>query len=345
VPKLTGQPLAKAATTRDGALWNDDTIEIFLDPRHTHGDYYQFLVNAAGTVADARGRDLSWNGDWTARVAENDQSWGGIATIPLATLGVTAINTGDIWPLMSAWNRSPAQRPVDWAQEEQNLTWARLGSGSTFHEPVSFGHLIFGPQAVQLTEVGQPWWRAPRFVAHTPGSDGTVEMRAKPNGPGGFWTCAEAPSTGPDFTFQMPKGDALWPGDYTVSFTARAGDQPLAYLYSECVARRSLTLTSVLCRFTGRCRWRRATRGPIPRLASQWQAQLIDSSSKPLRQGELRLAQGHDGDTAGVVAGGTARRPAPPGRPGRGDPRDARGTVLVLAGEARMARLAGGQIR
>ena len=38
VPKLNGGPLAKGTTEHDGPLWNDDSIEVFLDPGHTHSD-------------------------------------------------------------------------------------------------------------------------------------------------------------------------------------------------------------------------------------------------------------------------------------------------------------------
>ncbi len=51
----------KASATKDGPLWSDDSIEIFLDPMNTANAYYQIIINTKGVVYDARqgGNDTS----------------------------------------------------------------------------------------------------------------------------------------------------------------------------------------------------------------------------------------------------------------------------------------------
>ena len=60
---------------RDGAVWKDDSVEIFI-ARGDQGEVFQFAVNAAGSRMDAAyGKsqlsDISWNAspDWQAAAA------------------------------------------------------------------------------------------------------------------------------------------------------------------------------------------------------------------------------------------------------------------------------------
>jgi len=46
----------------DSMAWWDDNIELFLDVTgKNEGGYYQFIINPNGAIADAKGRDFSWN--------------------------------------------------------------------------------------------------------------------------------------------------------------------------------------------------------------------------------------------------------------------------------------------
>lgn len=60
------------ATVHDRAVWNDDCVEIFLDPGLSRKNYYQLVVNAKGIKADmGLGRNLAWNPQWEARTSIN----------------------------------------------------------------------------------------------------------------------------------------------------------------------------------------------------------------------------------------------------------------------------------
>ena len=53
-------PVARV-DARDGNLWDDDALEVFIDPGTTTGDYYQFIVNSRAVQWDSKGKDKSWD--------------------------------------------------------------------------------------------------------------------------------------------------------------------------------------------------------------------------------------------------------------------------------------------
>lgn len=287
VPRLGDRPLAKLATEDDGPLWNDDSVEIFLDPGHTHRDYLQFMVNAAGTRADARGRDLTWDGEWQVHIAEEPQGWAGVALIPFRTLQATPPGEGTIWAANFAVDRSPQQRPVSaWEPEEQNLTWARLGSGSTFHEPVSFGHLIFrAVERVQIISLGEPW----RRQLHVQGAS-TAPVRVELTGLTEPRTWVLAPAAQGAAIDLAPT--ELPPGDCTLSIACTSGDRTLAFVQGQLrVADRvDARLETLALAQTVAVQARLEV--PDPPTSSELTARLLDRAGQAVREGVLRLSEG-----------------------------------------------------
>jgi hypothetical protein len=76
--KVSDANLSALQTTRDsGSLWQDDSVEVYIDTRNDRAstmqpDDYQFLVNLNNVQVDLRGtgsgKDASWNGVWTSAV-------------------------------------------------------------------------------------------------------------------------------------------------------------------------------------------------------------------------------------------------------------------------------------
>lgn len=70
----------------DSNLWWDDNIELLLDVTGKNdGEYYHFIITAAGTIADAKNGDFSWNTDQvkvTTRVGKD--SWSALVFVPFA---------------------------------------------------------------------------------------------------------------------------------------------------------------------------------------------------------------------------------------------------------------------
>ena len=88
--KLTGE-----VRERDGAVWQDEAVELFLDPEKTGAHSYQFIVNCKGSRYDGRDGDAGWNGEWSASahgrrasaaVDPKAHEWVCALTIPFATL-------------------------------------------------------------------------------------------------------------------------------------------------------------------------------------------------------------------------------------------------------------------
>jgi len=74
---------------RDEAVWEDDAVEIFIDPKHDHTHYVQIIVNAAGAIFDAKDGDASWNADAQAECRVGEDAWTAEMAIPFRSLGVT----------------------------------------------------------------------------------------------------------------------------------------------------------------------------------------------------------------------------------------------------------------
>ncbi len=216
IDRVNGQELVARCRQRDGAVWEDDAFEVFLDPGHTHKGYYQFIINAAGTVYDSYIRDASWSAaDLTVRTAQDASGWAGVMAVPFAAFGAPPADGVD-WAANFGVDRTPGQRPDrGWEFEGPNLTWAPVSAG--FHEPAAFGHLRFAREGVvQLRSLGEPWWRAPRFAGRSVGRAeaklaGAVKWDSHSNGGVFDWRPAE-----------------LAPGAWQTSFEVTAGGRRLA---------------------------------------------------------------------------------------------------------------------
>jgi hypothetical protein len=86
------------ARDRDGSVFLDDSIEIFLAPE-SPDRYIQFIANCLGTINDRRYGEISWDGDWQicSRVDDTAGIWELEGAVSFASLGVPAPDVGDSW--------------------------------------------------------------------------------------------------------------------------------------------------------------------------------------------------------------------------------------------------------
>jgi hypothetical protein len=82
--------LSRRIGERDGAVWTDDCVEVFLDPSGGQQEYLHFAVSAAGTQYDERGADPGWDRYWEARTSVAAGMWTAELYIPFAALDVRA---------------------------------------------------------------------------------------------------------------------------------------------------------------------------------------------------------------------------------------------------------------
>ena len=77
------------------SVWQDDNVEIMLNPSGDRDVFYHFFVNSAGSMSDmkqvahARGKeagDFGWNSNADVMVTHGDGFWTAELSIPLANL-------------------------------------------------------------------------------------------------------------------------------------------------------------------------------------------------------------------------------------------------------------------
>jgi hypothetical protein len=144
LPKPAGAALKQAVTAHDGQLWDDDAVELFIDPHGGDGRYYQFIVNAAGVTWESVAHDASFSAEWEARTGVADDAWTAEVRVPLAALGVAAPAEGAVWGFNVGWDRQTPSPAL--------LSWSPVTKG--FHQPEAFRQVTFLHGAAPFTIAG-----------------------------------------------------------------------------------------------------------------------------------------------------------------------------------------------
>ena len=124
-------------TQRDGHVWNDDCVELFIGPSGPRGDwadYFHLGVSASGARYDARKQDPTWNAEWTAATRRLADGWEVSLRIPFNSLGLNEFNLGD-WTI-NFCRENPRTREVS--------AWSP--TYGTFHNHERFGLLTGLPR-------------------------------------------------------------------------------------------------------------------------------------------------------------------------------------------------------
>jgi hypothetical protein len=119
---------------RDGEVWADDTMELFVLPGIS-GPYYHFGYNSGGARSDEVGNDRSWNCDWDVLSAAQDGTWTSCAVIPLRPFAPEAA-AGDLWRVNVCRDDAASSEYTSWAYTH-----------ASYHEPQNFGWFVLGGDA------------------------------------------------------------------------------------------------------------------------------------------------------------------------------------------------------
>ncbi|MCK4981387.1 MAG: hypothetical protein KAS17_00615 [Victivallaceae bacterium] len=133
------EPTTKKVKTRDGAVWADDSFELFLDPERSIKDYYHFIFGAGGAVYDTRcktGYDSLWNSNVRYKTTEKKGLWSGEVSIPLKDLQSKSISA-------KTWGFNICRNYKSSGSEWTSLAYV----GGKFHNPKLFGNLVFNNNA------------------------------------------------------------------------------------------------------------------------------------------------------------------------------------------------------
>ncbi|HJN15575.1 MAG TPA: DUF6067 family protein, partial [Armatimonadota bacterium] len=167
-PKPPG-PLTATEDARDGAVWQDDSCELFLNPLpDTPKDYFQFIANCAGAFYDARYGEATWDGDVTFAADVAEERWTIEAMIPFSELGAPTPKPGDMWlgNFCRDHHRPEPASPV-------YTTWAYLQSGF-LATPERYGRLIFSDSTQGARLALSPTLNTGMLDAQIEGTPGTL---------------------------------------------------------------------------------------------------------------------------------------------------------------------------
>ncbi len=96
-PELAAKLQRPMAEERDGKVWEDECIEIYINDASRSTEQYHVLVNLQNTVMDLysgekfrQRKPVEWNGKWQSAVALGQQEWRVEMQIPFATINFPA---------------------------------------------------------------------------------------------------------------------------------------------------------------------------------------------------------------------------------------------------------------
>jgi cellulose/xylan binding protein with CBM9 domain len=151
-------------TKRDEHIWDEEVVEIFIDPDRSGHDYYELEVNPVNVVCDLRmiapwpdkKGDIDWNLDgletrvqplrgdggtrgWTVTAF---LPWKGLRALPSAAHVAVPPRAGDAW----RFNVFRIKRPGGPKAPEKDAVFAAWSPPSvqSFHDAGAFRDLVFG---------------------------------------------------------------------------------------------------------------------------------------------------------------------------------------------------------
>jgi hypothetical protein len=122
--------LKATATDRDGSVYDDDSVEVFLAPNDPGLPYFHFIVGAAGGASDDRSGSKAWNTHWTWAAGRGPDAWTAEIAIPFSSLNASPAGR---WRANFMRNRRPSGPSfINWSTTYGN-----------YHNPDRFGSIDF----------------------------------------------------------------------------------------------------------------------------------------------------------------------------------------------------------
>ncbi len=165
------KPLAKYSA-RDENLWEDDSLEIFLQPDPAAKEYFKFTGNANGAIFDAGPGgsettwnwqtsgppNVAWNGNWNYQARQTPDGWSGEIFIAYAELGMKPPRPGDrIGFNICRGQQRPAPQLSGWSKPAVSFNNAGGFGLITFTQPAEATHegivdveKLYAPVATRL---------------------------------------------------------------------------------------------------------------------------------------------------------------------------------------------------
>ena len=142
-----GEARSKPVLKRDGNVWDNDCVEIFIDLCDNTSRMYQFVCDIHNVNAELVWNDpkfagrITWNGYWRTKINYFDTSFVVDVVIPWRTLGITSANGRNI-----AINLNRYRTIHPWGRYVLAEKTEKLLDGSKFHR---FGPLNIAAPALE----------------------------------------------------------------------------------------------------------------------------------------------------------------------------------------------------
>ncbi len=146
-PDLAG--LWTKASTRNGDVWTDDSLEVFFDFDPITRGFVQFIVSANNTPYDANANKLRWDTLWTSQTGREKDAWTLEMSLPWRALETPVPKVGDKIGFQLVRNRV---RPNGDQTAHSFWQWSPTFAHSNL-VPNRFGTLVFtaGPPGSATT--------------------------------------------------------------------------------------------------------------------------------------------------------------------------------------------------
>jgi len=164
------------AQDRDGDIWSDDCVEVFIDTNRDRRSYYQIEVNAAGAITD---KACTWSDRQTVKdaqwdcvglevaVASGDDYWAAEMAIPFTGLGAD-LSGSAAWGFNLTRNETPHAELSSWT-----------AVSTTFHAPREFGTLSAISRAAVIEQISVGYAGRDTRVMRVGVRNGTSEQRLR----------------------------------------------------------------------------------------------------------------------------------------------------------------------
>lgn len=137
VPELTPKKI-NATRPDNGALWEEDSIEVFLsDNLDRKGRYRQYIFSLSGARYNGFMKEKRQLGNWLGKLTRQDSGFVIELEIPYSDIGWTPAN-GKTWQLNVCRNDTVSE-------SEKNTTWGFVRPQNNLHTKDSFGYLHLTP--------------------------------------------------------------------------------------------------------------------------------------------------------------------------------------------------------
>ncbi len=134
-------PPKAEASERDGKVWADDSVEIFIAAPGDDSNYYHLAINTKGALYDAKNRDSAWTSQTTLAVRKEKDGYVYEVKVPVKEMNCAAVAPGQTWGLHFMRSCMNLQPP---ASEEASSV-----DGVPPHSPNSFRRAVISRNLVK----------------------------------------------------------------------------------------------------------------------------------------------------------------------------------------------------